>query len=197
MITVLDVSALKYTDETHSTIDCTVDTQEYGVIPMTIDPSDESSHIVDLRTDIHAGVYGAVMDYSPTDSFHELQELLTLKIAEIDAAMRSNVQTEFQSSALGSVHSYDCLDTDQRNILLDIASVQASGGTVGYMAKPTGGHYSLVQHTEAQLQGVLVDMKNHIDANRLIARTKKAQVYAAHDASDMTAMEAVDVTDWS
>lgn len=134
-------------------------------------------------------------DESPTKS-EVLTAALNEKHLEIDTAMSETVRSEFQCSALGSIHSYDCREFDQVNIAQALRIAEESG-VADYLAKPSGGFFQMIQHSLDELKSVDAYMFAHVSLNRSIARGKKSEAITAHESGDVDAIKSVSVLPWS
>jgi len=96
-------------------------------------------------------------------------------------------RTSFASSALGSVHNYDCRIVDQINLKIryDVASFNGQPEPIW---ASDGTRYEWKSHTSAQLIAVLSDMNDHIKSSQVNLATKLAAVDAATTASEVQAI---------
>lgn len=87
-------------------------------------------------------------------------------------------RTSFSSSALGSIHNYDCRVVDQINLKMryDVANYNSQPEPIW---ASDGTRYEWINHTAAQLIGVMEDMNEHIKDKQV----KLAQKMAAIDAA--------------
>lgn len=115
----------------------------------------------------------------------------------IDEKADSMISMGFTSSALGSIHEYDCRFVDQLNLPRGISCSLSTGSPVLYLAKPEGGYFSEIPHSHKQLLSVQVDMDSHIESNRLIAREKKRELDYLFDALDIEGIKSYNIEDWS
>lgn len=127
----------------------------------------------------------------------ELDSALNSKLSEIDKVSREKIESGFDSDALGSLHKYDCRrGLDPVDLSLAIEGAIESGIDVDFMCQAPDQHFSDKTHTLAQLRLVAVDMRNHIQANRVIARSLKSAATNARNANDLAAIQAVDPSNW-
>lgn len=97
------------------------------------------------------------------------------KIEEINMACESAIVGGFQSSAIGTAHTYDSGRDDQLNIV----GAANAGIDMPYTCTDSNGVKAEVLHTAAQLKQVYLDGINFKHAQLTKARTLKAQVDAA------------------
>lgn len=103
-----------------------------------------------------------------------LDDLKQSKRNELSSACENHIiNTLFESSALGSVHSYDCRKVDQLNLC-----VMHGGGNGGLVYAHTQPSFEPIDHSAAQVQDVMADMAEHIRLARAHYSDKKAEVDA-------------------
>jgi hypothetical protein len=93
----------------------------------------------------------------------------------------------FQSSALGTAHSYDCRVEDQANIRM-----RQSAATIDLSARNIWAHdgveFTRKAHTVSQLNQVLIDMEAHIELNQGNLEALIATVNACTTAEEVAAV---------
>ena len=117
-----------------------------------------------------------------------IDDLIEKKIQQINILCRQKIISGFQSSALGSPHTYKS-DPDYQ---LNLVGLVVTGVDSNFPASTDGGKtYSSQAHTIAQLQQVLADGKARkqslIDySNQLSAQCKNSATETELDAIDVT-----------
>lgn len=103
-----------------------------------------------------------------------LDELRESKKSELRLACEAAITTPFQSSALGSAHSYDCEDRHQANLQRMV--IVGSGGSIW---AHDGTEFLEKTHTSGEAAQALVDMQDHEQTCRFGSlKPKIAQVNA-------------------
>lgn len=105
------------------------------------------------------------------------------KLSVLSASCALQIYAGFQSSALGSVHTYPAKDKDQANLVASYAAsfdpTNAAGWTTRFWCEDSTGAWALVTHTAAQIQQVGRDGKAAITTAIQKNTTLSAQVMAA------------------
>ena len=125
----------------------------------------------------------------PTPTFAEVQ---AAQITTLSAACATEIVGGYQSSALGSVHTYPAKPTDQINML---GSVTASllpglstGWTTPFWCADDKGAWSFQMHTAAQIQQAGADGKTAVATSQTKLATLSAEVMAATTADAVNAI---------
>lgn len=138
-----------------------------------------------------APVYGWTFDgttFSPPFTGVTLAQASANKVTELRQKCDDAIERgSFTSSALGTVHNYDCRLIDQLNINTRYA-VAAHTGAVGPLWASDGTRYTWKDHTSDQLIGVMVDMDSHIKENQVLLAAKLAAVEAATTVDQVNAV---------
>lgn len=123
-----------------------------------------------------------------------LSEVQAAKVAELSAACQAHIYAGFQSSALGTVHTYPAKDKDQANLSGSVVASLLPGLPAGWVTpfwcEDAAGAWAFVPHTAAQIQQVGADGKSAIIAALEKNATLATQVMAA------TTVAAVQAVAW-
>ena len=137
---------------------------------------------------------GALEEILPSDA-ELLTQARSLQLNLLNASCRSTIAAGYNSSALGSPHSYPSLMSDQQN-LVDamceslVPNLPNSWSVVIWCADAMG-NWSLTPHTAAQTQHVHSDWMAFRVAAQQKLGTLTAQINAA------TQVDAVNAINWS
>lgn len=115
-----------------------------------------------------------------------LPALQTLKINSLRNSCYQTIIGGFQSSALGTAHTYDCDEEAQRNLIGAMLKITNDSTITSISWKTRENGY--VDHTRAQLQTLYSDAFSFIETNRYKYRDLKAQVLAATTESAINAI---------
>jgi hypothetical protein len=117
------------------------------------------------------------------------------KIAELSTLCEMDITAGFESSALGTVHWYDCAAYDQLNLISSMAITSTStenpeGTSIFYACREGKGMPKEYQaHTYAQLKQVTTDQaKSRLEHLQRFARIKQ-EVLAMTRVSEVVAVE--------
>ena len=113
-----------------------------------------------------------------------LVDLQATKRDEIRTACAAAITLLFQSSALGSAHSYDCRPEDQANIDTRLSASMFDASPRKIWAHD-GVEFQRLSHTTAQLQQVNVDMEAHIESQQSTLETLVSLINAAADQAEL------------
>lgn len=134
-----------------------------------------------------AGVVVAYVPPAPT-----LADLKTAKNAEINAACQSAIYAGFESSALGSVHTYPAKNLDQQNLSASVLASLMPGlsttWTTPFWCADAAGGWDFRAHTAAQIQWVGQDGKAAILAALAKNKTLVDLVAASTTAEQVAAI---------
>lgn len=134
-----------------------------------------------------AGVVVAYVPPAPT-----LADLKTAKNTEINAACQSAIYAGFESSALGSAHTYPAKNLDQQNLSASVLASLMPGlpttWTTPFWCADAAGGWDFRVHTAAQIQRVGQDGKAAILAALAKNKTLADQVAAATTAAQVAAI---------
>ena len=114
------------------------------------------------------------------------------QIAALSAACLAQIVGGYQSSALGTVHTYPSQMTDQANMTASVLSSLMPGlpssWTTQYLCADAGGIWDFVAHTATQIQQAGQDGKAAILAARVKLATLSANIMAAKTISAVNAI---------
>lgn len=132
--------------------------------------------------------------YVPT-----LEELKPAKLLLLDTWTATAITSGFTSGATGTTATYDSTEADQQNIMLMLQAAQTADfathpiykGKIPIRAVPEGQTSKVVlQHSDAQMQQLVIDMALHIGA----CKQKGWQLQEAVAAAETT--EEIDAIKW-
>ena len=159
-----------------------------GEVPFTATSNDIEPHGVELFNNAVAGQYGDISGpIGPT-----LQQAKTAQLAILSASCQAQIYAGFQSSALGTVHTYPAKDKDQSNLAASVLASMypdlPSNWTTPFWCCDSNGVWAFVPHTSAQIQQVGVDGKVAIVSALQKNAALQAQVRAANTVADVEAV---------
>lgn len=126
--------------------------------------------------------------FSPPQTGPTLAQAVVSKIVELRQNCDDEIErTSFTSSALGTVHNYDCRTVDQINITIRYAVANHTGGSEPLWASD-GTRYTWKEHTAEELVDVMVNMNEHIKENQVLLVSKLAAVDAATTVAQINAV---------
>jgi hypothetical protein len=121
----------------------------------------------------------------------DLELLKGQKSKEIEVACRAAIVSGFESSALGTPHTYPCKMTDQQNlngsVVASMLEVDPSW-TTPFWCEDAAGEWDFRPHTAAQIQQVGRECKAHIIAQMDKNKTLQAAVEAASTPEEIQAI---------
>ena len=95
-----------------------------------------------------------------------------------------SITTPFQSNALGAEHTYDCREVDQINL-----NTYRGAASLDNLPRQIYVNGEFKDHTLEQMNVLLIDMENHIHANRVKKDCKIDLINAALTNIDVTSVE--------
>lgn len=121
-----------------------------------------------------------------------LSDVKTARVALLSDACAAQIYAGFQSSALGTVHTYPANDKDQANlsssVVASLLPALAANWTTPFWCMDSAGNWAFVPHTAAQIQQVGIDGKAAIVAALERNAALAAQVMAATTATGVEAV---------
>lgn len=129
---------------------------------------------------------GYEWEYAPATSTLTLDEYKKLKLDELNAACEQALRT-FQSSALGTVHTY-LSETDDMLLLNGEYSYVKGDDYDGLPIKWYTVEAGNVDHTKAQFVQVYLDGRRNVATNKYHRAALEAQVTAATDRAGVNAV---------
>jgi hypothetical protein len=135
---------------------------------------------------------GEILSEPFTDPEPTIGHIKSQKINEINAAAGYAIVAQFQSSALGTAHTYASGLIDQQNlsasVLSSIIPGNPDGWTTAYLCGDAEGAWDYRPHTAGQIQQVGGENKARIVTILVYAQSLKTAVAAADDAGTVRAI---------
>lgn len=195
MMQIVDVQNPQWADSSKTAInvDVTFAKPALGPMPYTATADDVEPHGKALWAGLNAGDYGVIVDAPAVP----LGDLIATKVAELRAACKESIVSGFQSSALGTLHTYPSKNEDQTNLIGAVTASQNPNLSAGWSVDFWCGDsfipsaWAMRPHTAPQIQKVLEDA---VIARSALSAKLDSLCQQAQNAQNATALSAISWT---